>query len=111
MENIDREIIKILKVLADSSRFKILHLLENNKMNAKMIQKKLGKSQSTISQHLILLVKANLVKYTITKRRKVYSLRNPEIMKILSYIKMYVVDEHKKKLEFLQEFDRHDTLF
>lgn len=66
-ENIpsDRKIergVDILKALSDSTRLKIIHLLQDRELCACEIIATLDKPQSTLSHHLNLLKKAGIIK-------------------------------------------------
>jgi len=55
------QFIEFLRILADQTRLDILDLLQHEKKTSLQIQKKLNKSQSTISQHLKALTNKNLI--------------------------------------------------
>jgi ArsR family transcriptional regulator len=55
------EFIKVMKALSDSSRIKIIKLLQRRNLCVCEIQEALKLSQSTVSKHLKILEKAGLV--------------------------------------------------
>lgn len=111
MDPIEKEVIKVVKVLADISRFKVLLWLRDGEMDTKTIQDRLKKSKSTISQHLKLLSNANLIQYRKEERRKIYSLKDPQVDRILFNITTYIFNKQKKKLKSLTDFDQETTSF
>ena len=58
----DKEIVKIYKALSVDSRLQILKLIKDKKLCVNAITKKIGISQSAVSQHLSVLKQAGLVK-------------------------------------------------
>lgn len=55
--------VKVMKALSDSTRVKILKVLQRRKMCVCEIQEALGIAQSTTSKHLKILEEAGLVTY------------------------------------------------
>lgn len=55
---------EVAKLLADSTRRRMLHLLRHSEMSATDLAKSLGKNHSSIIHHLNLLLKAGLVEET-----------------------------------------------
>jgi DNA-binding transcriptional ArsR family regulator len=110
MLDIDSEIVELLKVLGDSTRLGILQYIKNEQQTATVIQKKLNKSQSTISQHLKILLDADLIEYTRKGKKKLYSIKNREILNIIAMIQKFIVEEKKKELEEYSKLDIYDTL-
>ncbi len=56
------ELIKVLKAMADETRFKILTLLLENNYCVRGLSRKLQLSESAVSQHLKVLREAELIK-------------------------------------------------
>ncbi len=56
-----KELIKILKALADENRIRILNLLNTRKLCVCEIEKVLGMNQSNASRHLMKLKEAGLI--------------------------------------------------
>lgn len=80
------EKVDIFKAMADPTRLKILYLLEGNKLCACQIVNALDKPQPTISHHLSILIKANLVKWEKTGKWKYFQLNNNDLIKIIEQI-------------------------
>ncbi|RDY27063.1 transcriptional regulator [Romboutsia weinsteinii] len=98
--------IKIIKALSNKTRFNILLWLKDPKLNFEefgwqphnndedskhyvcvgYIQKKSGNSQSTISEHLSILEKANLLRSLKIGQWTLYARNEEEIIKIKDYI-------------------------
>jgi len=58
---IEEEISNIIKALSVNSRFQIIKLISNRKLCVNAIARKLGITQSAVSQHLKILKDCNLV--------------------------------------------------
>lgn len=110
MIDLDNEVVELLKVLGDSTRLGILQYIKDGQKTATAIQKELNKSQSTISQHLKILLDADLIKYTRRGKKKLYSIKNREILNIIATVQKYIVEEKKKALEEYSKLDIYDTL-
>jgi ArsR family transcriptional regulator len=110
MEDIITRISDLLKVLCDSTRLNIILLLKDEPKTPSKIEKKLGKSQSTISQHLKTLAEANIVQSRKDGKYIFYSLQNKEILRIIEIIKSYIIEQQKERLKDMHDFDRLDTL-
>lgn len=115
MSEIKKYTIEFIKVLSDQTRLDILDLLNQGNKTSAEIQKELKKSQSTISQHLKLLINANLVDSESNKvGRKLinyYKLKHLEIFRLLSEINSFVIKINKEKFVDLRDLDVIDTLF
>jgi len=111
MDNLNNEVVNLLKVLSDYTRLNILELLKERKMYSSSIQKKLKKSQSTISQQLGILLDADIIKYEKKGKKNFYSIKNPQVLKILASVERYILNQKKEKLKSLTDFDIYDTLF
>ena len=61
MENHMREFIKVMKAASDTTRVKILKMLQKKEMCVCEIQKAVGTAQSTASKHLKILEEAGLI--------------------------------------------------
>ena len=101
-----------LKVLVEPTRLDILKLLRDNEITQVDIQNKLGIAQSTISQHLKVLINNNLI---ITEKKenrvKYYKIKYPEFYELLSNINSFVVKINKEKFVDVRDLDVIDTLF
>ncbi|MEM3408140.1 MAG: metalloregulator ArsR/SmtB family transcription factor [Candidatus Micrarchaeia archaeon] len=73
---------KLFSVLSDPVRLQIIMCLMESKGCVTDLQKKLGKKQPNISQHLRILRDANLVSYQRDGKKICYSIKNDKIKKI-----------------------------
>ena len=110
MSELKKDIIEFLKVLADQTRLEILDLLYIEKSASSEIQSALNKSQSTISQHLKVLVNTNLIIFERINNVKIYKIKNKEVFKLLVDIKSFVDGINKEKLQTMSNEDIIDTL-
>ena len=130
MSEIRRLIIEFLKILADQTRLEILQIIKNGEKSSSEIQEILNKSQSTISQHLKVLINHELIesfqKDTIlqienpNKKKKIskitkpinyYKIKSAEIFELLLKIQSYVINTNKIKINDIRDLDVIDTLF
>ncbi|MFW9937695.1 MAG: ArsR/SmtB family transcription factor [Candidatus Thorarchaeota archaeon] len=103
---------EFLKVLVEPTRLEILKLLRNNEISQVDIQNELGMAQSTISQHLKVLMSNNLIISEKKENRvKIYKIKYPEIYELLSNINSFVVKINKEKFVDVRDLDVIDTLF
>jgi ArsR family transcriptional regulator len=65
---------KIYKALAEVNRRKIIYWLGLGELNVGSIVKKMNLSQATVSNHLSVLRKAELVSYQIKGKERIYKL-------------------------------------
>lgn len=72
-----------IKALADPTRLKIIHLLRHGELCVCEIFTAMDKPQPTVSHHLNILKKAGFIKYHKEGVWVHYSLRDPEILKVL----------------------------
>jgi len=70
---------KIFKALADTNRRKILTLLKKKDMSVNEILRYFQIGQATISSHLAILRKSNLVNVKKSERLRIYSI-NKEVL-------------------------------
>lgn len=77
---------EIMKAISDPLRLKIIYLLKNGELCACHIDYALNKPQSTISHHLSLLKKSNIVKWRKEGKWTHYGLSNPEIIYFIEKI-------------------------
>ncbi|MBY8979329.1 MAG: winged helix-turn-helix transcriptional regulator [Candidatus Lokiarchaeota archaeon] len=110
MSELKKDIIEFLKILADQTRLDILDLLYQEKRTSSEIQSTLNKSQSTISQHLKVLVNKNLIIFERINVIKYYKIKNAEIFKLLVEIRDFVAKINQEKLKDLRDLDVIDTL-
>ncbi|MFX0058229.1 MAG: ArsR/SmtB family transcription factor [Candidatus Hodarchaeota archaeon] len=101
-----------LKVLVDPTRLDILQLLKDNEITQVDIHNELGIAQSTVSQHLKVLMNNNLIISEKKENRvKYYKIKHPEIYGLLSNINSFVVKINKEKFVDVRDLDVIDTLF
>lgn len=110
MSELRKFLIDFLKILADSTRLEILDLLRNGDKTSRKIQKELNKSQSTISQHLKLLINNNLIISEKKRNLNHYKIKNQDIFKLISSISEFANKINKEKLKELRDLDVLDTL-
>ena len=77
---------EIIKALSDPIRLNILYLLKNTELCACHIDSALNKPQSTISHHLSILKRANLLKWRKEGKWIYYKLANPKIINLIEEI-------------------------
>lgn len=65
---------KILRAVADETRFAILEKLEKGELCACVLPKMTGNSQPNVSKHLRILLQAGLVTVREDGRKRLYSL-------------------------------------
>ncbi len=75
----------VFKVLADVNRSKMVMLLGEKEHTVGTLEKSLGLSQSSTSQHLKILHSAGLVSFRKFGNFRYYSLRSAELKKAMNY--------------------------
>lgn len=83
---ISKKNVELLKALADETRLKILKLLGDEEKCQCDIIPAMGKSQSTISQHLQILINSGVLDYRKEGQRSLYKLKDERIRKIIELI-------------------------
>ena len=78
--------VEVLKALADETRLKILQFLGKEEKCQCEIVPAMEKSQSTISQHLQILVNSGVLEYRREGQRSLYRLKDERIIKILKLV-------------------------
>jgi ArsR family transcriptional regulator len=81
-----QEMSDILKALSDPLRLKIIYLLQNEELCGCHIDFILDKPQSTISHHLTLLKKSNLINWRKEGKWTYFSLVNPKLLEEIEKI-------------------------
>jgi len=80
----------MLKALGNSKRLEILFYLAAHEMNVGELEKKVGLSQSALSQHLAVLRNNDIVKTRREAQTIYYSIRSEIALKLLSLLdKLY----------------------
>lgn len=77
---------KVLRVLGDSNRLRILELLRDGEMCQCEIIPLIGQSQPTVSRHLSLLEEHGVLECRKDGVRVLYQIRDPRILEILEII-------------------------
>ncbi len=110
MSEFNRYTIEFLKILGDPARLEILEFLKENEKSSSEIQKKLKRSQSTISKHLNILFDNNLIEFEKKDNRKYYKIRHPEIYDLINRINSFANGITKDRLKEASDIDRYNTL-
>jgi len=110
MSELKKYLVDFLKILADPTRLEILALLRSSDKTSLKIQKALKKSQSTISQHLKLLINNNLIISEKKSNINYYKIKNLDIFQLISSISDFANEINKEKLKELRDLDVIDTL-
>ena len=110
MIDFKRYTVDFLKVLADPTRLDILNLLQKSEKSSIEIQTVLNKSQSTVSQHLKVLGKENIITSEKKENVNYYRIKNQNIFKLLSNINSFVYEINRDKLKDLGDLAVFNTL-
>ncbi|TFG01650.1 MAG: ArsR family transcriptional regulator [Promethearchaeota archaeon] len=110
MSELTEKIADFLKVLGDQTRLEVLDLLKNGEKTSKEIEAILGKSQSTISQHLKILIEIQLIDFEKKGNKNYYKIKYDYIFKILTFIQSLVVSLESEKRRKVSDLDILDTL-
>ena len=111
MSELTEKIADFLKVLGDQTRLEVLDLLKNGEKTSKEIEDTLDKSQSTISQHLKILIDMELIDFEKKGNKNYYNIKYDYVFKILTFVQSFVITLHKEKLKKAADLDIYDTLF
>jgi len=95
------KLVKILKVLSDETRFRILNLLKNSELCVCEITYALDATQSNISKHLAKLSDANIVLSSKKAQWISYKI-NPAVLKEYPFIQA-IMDQEMEKIQQCQE--------
>jgi len=77
---------RMLKAMGNEKRLEILHYLAQEELNVGQLEKKIGLSQSALSQHLAVLRAENLVKTRRAAQTIYYSIKNDKVTKVLDLL-------------------------
>ena len=77
---------KILKAIANEKRLNVLYHIAEKEMSVGEIEKKVGLSQSALSQHLAILRADDIVKTRRNAQTIFYSLEDEKVKKILDLL-------------------------
>ena len=111
MSELTEKIADFLKVLGDQTRLEVLELLKTGEKTSREIEDTLEKSQSTISQHLKILIETELIDFEKKGNKNYYKIKYDYIFKILTFVQSFVISLHKEKLKKAADLDIYDTLF
>lgn len=82
-----KDITKVLKIISDDTRFKIIEILSKNKaMNGKEIANAFKLSTPTISHHIEQLKEAGFINEERVKNSKYYSINSNSVKKFINYL-------------------------
>ena len=96
--------VKFLKALAHPLRIQIIELLNTKELCQCEIIPKLKRSQSTISQHLQILVGSNILQRRQEAQRTLYKVTDPKIKKNLKDVEGIVLDSMMKTSKAMETF-------
>lgn len=88
-----RRAVELLKALADETRLKILKFVEEGEKCQCEIVPFIGKSQSTVSQHLQTLVASGILECRKEGQRVFYKLKDERVRKLLELINSITRDQ------------------
>jgi DNA-binding transcriptional ArsR family regulator len=74
---------RCLRVLAHPTRLLILHLLGEGERSVQELEKEVGVSQSSVSQHLNLLKDKEILESRRSAQQVFYRLKNPRLLELL----------------------------
>lgn len=77
----EKELVKILKALADENRIRILEVIKEGKTCVCVIEKALGMTQSNVSRHLIKLRDAGVIQAEKKGQFAYYSINRDTLKK------------------------------
>lgn len=73
---------RCLKVLAHPVRLMIIHLLGDGELSVQELEKAIGVSQSSVSQHLNLLKDKEILESRRAAQQVFYRLKNPRLLEL-----------------------------
>ena len=79
----EKRVIKLFKLLSNSTRFEIIKILERGSQNVTTLANLTNKEGSTISKHLRLLSDLDVVSFTTVKNQVIYSLKKKKISELI----------------------------
>lgn len=78
---------KLLKALANEKRLQIISVLENKELKVGELEKKIGLSQSALSQHLAILRATDIVTTRRLAQNVFYAVKNKTALQIVELLK------------------------
>ncbi len=106
MEEIEARRASILKAVAQPTRIRILELLRGGERCVCEIIPILQEEQSNISKHLASLRNAGIVNLRRKGASNYYSVRHPEVFRILDLAQKMVRNEMRRSTEMLKQMKR-----
>ena len=85
----------LLKALAHQRRLEIVHLLRDQELPVSDIHQMLDLPQANISQHLMILRDAKIVKTRREGKQVFYQIYDPKIMQASDLLREVLIDQHK----------------
>ena len=110
MSELNKNIADFLRILGEQTRLDILDLLKDGEKSAGQIEDTLGKSQSTISQHLKTLIETDLISFEKKGTTKFYCIKYDYVFKILTFVQSFVITLESEKRRKSADLDILDTL-
>ena len=92
--------LEILSILSDKNRKKILFLIRDDSKCVKEIQMELDISQSTLSNHLKVLLDYGIIKVKTTGRRRYYRISEPDIFQVYECLDEDLLSSLKKNIRY-----------
>ena len=80
------QMVKLLKVIANENRLKVLYHIANKELYVGEIEKKVGISQSALSQHLAVMRDKNLVVAKREAQMIFYGIKEEKLKKLLDFL-------------------------
>ncbi len=97
---------RVLKAIADETRLRILHLLQQGELSVSDLMEILNLGQSRTSTHLTLLKEVDLVSDRRAGRRNFYSLKTGPSSALVDE----VLDDHREATEFVSDLAGWEAL-
>lgn len=85
---------KILKALAHSRRLEIVQLIQNSEMHVTDIHQMLDLPQANVSQHLLILKQAKILKIRKDGKQIYYSIASPVFLEMIAALRSHLIDIH-----------------
>ncbi|MHA1490341.1 MAG: ArsR/SmtB family transcription factor [Promethearchaeota archaeon] len=105
--NLHKLRLNLLKALADETRLEILsYLRHGERLCSCDMEKKINKSQSTLSRHFNKLVQANIINGEKEGVKMMYQIRDPRIFKLITIIDNII----KRNKEFKQIVEIQESI-
>lgn len=101
MTELNKLLAKFFKVLADPTRLAIIEFLEKGEKCACDIHPIFSQTQSTISIHLTKLVNAGILSFRQDGVRKMYSIKDRQVLKVLEFAKELIQKWNEEKIQEL----------